>query len=291
MTTYNKQKVELVQFDQGDIPGLIELSGSVGWDYDEREIGTVLSSGKLFGHRNSEGKIVSSAAIIPYETEFASLGMVIVHKDFRGLGLGKIVTQKCIDSVSSSTSVMLIATEEGKPLYEKMGFQTVDCVHKYLCDDYSPLNGEQSHNSKVTIETFNEHDFIELVMLDEAAFRDKRSTLLRQRIKQSEQCLVAKNDKGCVIGFGLSIQGPVNLIIGPVVAPTSHTAAIIVDRLAIDHRGKRRIDVPSGNDEWLSFLEERGFKKVSQPPVMMKNSERMLSRNHTLFGIAAQVFG
>jgi hypothetical protein len=85
MILNNKTRLELVQFNEYDVSDLIELSKSVGWDYDENEIGTVISSGKIFGHKNGDGKIVSSAAIIPYDTTLASIGMVIVNKDFEAL--------------------------------------------------------------------------------------------------------------------------------------------------------------------------------------------------------------
>jgi hypothetical protein len=115
MATDNNTILELVQFDKCDIEALIELSASVGWDYDEYEIKTVMSSGSIYGHKNAEGKIVSSAAVIPYDNYLASIG-------YGGLGLGKEATQKCIDFASRNASIMLIATEEGKPLYEKMDF-------------------------------------------------------------------------------------------------------------------------------------------------------------------------
>ncbi|MEH7250420.1 GNAT family N-acetyltransferase [Neobacillus niacini] len=290
MFTNNKSILELVQFDKFDVSGLIELSASVGWDYDEKEIGTVLSSGKIFGHRNAEGKIVSSAAIIPYDTSLASIGMVIVNKDFRGMGLGKKATRKCIESVSRETTIMLIATEEGKPLYEKMGFNTVDFVHKYLCDNYI-INTKPLNNSDIIFEEFSGVDIDELLELDEDAFGDKRCRFLINRIKQSEKCLVLKDNNGIIVGYGLSIMGPINLILGPIVAPDFQTALVLIDKLSSKHQGKLRIDVPSGNDEFMMLLEKSGFVNVSQPPIMVINSDIMPSRNNTLFGIAAQIFG
>ena len=56
MTTYHKQ-LQLVLFDENDIPGLIDLSDSVGWDYDEYEIRTVMMSGKIFGHKMLKEKL------------------------------------------------------------------------------------------------------------------------------------------------------------------------------------------------------------------------------------------
>jgi len=84
MYTDNKKVLKLVEFDKNDVLGLVELSTSVGWDYDEQEIRTILSSGKIYGHKNAVGKIVSSAAIIPYDTDLASIGMVIVNEEYRG---------------------------------------------------------------------------------------------------------------------------------------------------------------------------------------------------------------
>lgn len=289
MHTDNRTVLELVEFDKYDVLGLIELSVSVGWDYDEHEIRTVMSSGKIYGHKNSVGKIVSSAAIIPYDTDLASIGMVIVNEEYRGLGLGKKATQKCIDSVSQNTSIMLISTEDGKPLYENLGFKTVDYVHKYLSDNYIPT--KLFINREITLEKYSENDINEIIELDSAAFGDKRKNLLLNRINQSKHCLVVRNLKGKIIGFGLSILGPVNLLIGPIVAPDPKTAALIIDRLVLNHQGNLRIDVPSNNDELMLFLEKSGFVKVSNPPIMIKNSINMPNRNKELFAITAQIFG
>jgi ribosomal protein S18 acetylase RimI-like enzyme len=289
MHTGNKTVLELVQFDKYDVLGLIELSASVGWDYDEFEIRTVMSSGNIFGHRNTEGEIVSSAAIIPYDTNLASIGMVIVHEEYRGLGLGKKVTQKCIDSVSQDTSIMLISTVDGKPLYETLDFITVDYVHKYLSDNY--IQTKMFNNRDIALEKYLENDFNEIIELDSAAFGDTRRKFLLNRIDQSKHCLVAKNQKGKIIGFGLSVLGPINLILGPIVAPDTQTAALIIEGLAQNHQGKLRIDVTSNNDELMVFLEKRGFVKVSNPPIMIKNSVNMPYRNKELFAITAQIFG
>jgi predicted N-acetyltransferase YhbS len=278
---------ELRELNERDIPGLIDLSASVGWDYDEHEVETLLRSGRVFGHKNAEGRIVSSAAIIRYDTNLASIGMVIVHEDYRGLGLGKEAAQTCASSVPADIAVMLIATKEGKPLYEKMGFITVDFIHKYICDEFAsdkPAEG-------ISIEAFNQADFPKILQIDAAAFGDKRSVFLRNRISQSKQCLVAKNNNGEIIGYGLSIQGPVHLILGPIAAADSETAALIVENLALHHIGKLRIDVPEGRTDFMSFLERSGFVKANTPPIMMKNSAAMPQRNHSLYAIASQAFG
>ncbi|MGE8205639.1 GNAT family N-acetyltransferase [Heyndrickxia sp. NPDC080065] len=289
MSELNIAEMRLEKFDYCDITSLIELSNSVGWDYDQNEIMTILSSGRVYGHKTNNGKIVSCAAIIEYNSILASIGMVIVHEEYRGLGLGRITTQKCLESISRSTTAMLIATEAGKPMYKKMGFTEIDRIHKFLCDSYQP--NETIRNITCEINSFGEEDLSQIVDLDQAAFGANRSTFLINRIKQSNEALTVKSSEGKIIGYGLSILGPVNLILGPIVAPDPQTAFSLVDKLAKNHSGKLRIDVPSENKLFISLLEKCGFSKVSQPPIMVKNSDVLPERNNTLYGIAAQIFG
>lgn len=289
MSVSERTITNLVTLDEWDVPGLIELSASIGWDYDKDEIQTVISSGKVYGHKNEEGKIVSSAAIIPYGSSLVSIGMVIVHQDYRGKGLGRKVTQKCLDSVSSDTTVMLIATDEGKPMYESMGFSSTDSVHKYLCDNYLTMKPYDTLDAEII--PMRKVDLPQVVKLDKVAFGEERGTFLINRINQAKESLVVKSPDGSIIGYGLSILGPINLILGPIVAPDHHIASLLIDKLGNNHQGKLRIDIPSGNEVFMSHLEKCGFVKVSQPPIMIKDSKQLPPRNKTLYGIAAQIFG
>ncbi|WP_349409862.1 GNAT family N-acetyltransferase [Pseudalkalibacillus sp. SCS-8] len=288
MNTTNQSELQHVQLFESDIPGLIALSESVGWDYAEEEIRTVLYSGQIFGHKNEEGAIVSSAAILPYEGQLASIGMVIVHESYRGLGLGRKATEACMQSLPEGTTSMLIATHEGIPLYRKMGFKEVDHVHKFICNRFvsKPLDLEGFQ-----IRAFRDEDINQIILLDVHAFGHSRETFLKRRIQQSKDCLVVIDREESVIGFGLSIPGPVNLILGPIVAPDSHLAACLIHQLAANHDGKLRIDVPSGQEPFMNTIWKWGFEEVKQPPVMIHNGDLMPPRNGTLFGIAAQIFG
>jgi N-acetylglutamate synthase-like GNAT family acetyltransferase len=289
----NKYKTTLTLniLDKNDIAGLIALSASVGWDYDEQEIHTIMSSGKIVGHKNEAGQIVSSAAIIPYDGNLASIGMVIVNQEYRGQGLGKEATQMCVDYVTEKTSTLLIATPEGQPLYENMGFKEVASVHKFICNSYKPLNKKPLWDPFIRVEELKEIDTDEVIKIDNEAFGDSRRKFLTARVRQAHQALVLKNSSDRVIGYGLSILGPVNLIIGPIVAPNTKSAEYLINELAKNHNGKLRIDVPDGKEEIKNFLRDRGFDKVSNPPVMIINSKDMPKRNGHLYGIAAQIFG
>ncbi|MBE7103164.1 GNAT family N-acetyltransferase [Bacillus cereus] len=272
-----------------DIPCLIGLSEVIGWDYSLEEIETILNSGIIYGVRNEKGEVIASAASILYGETLASIGMVIVHPKYKGRGIGKMITEACIGSVSEKTPIMLIATEEGKPLYEKLGFQVVSHVSKYICIEYNSACKDEE--DKEYIFNYEEKDSIEIIKIDKAAFGANRKEFLKKRIVQSEQCIVVKDKEQNVLGYGTSIQTPENKIIGPIVAKNDTMAMEIVHSLAKGHNGKLRMDVPEGKKDFMKELEITGFQKVNKPPIMMKNRDQLLKRNSELYSIAAQIFG
>ncbi|MED0974858.1 GNAT family N-acetyltransferase [Bacillus paranthracis] len=279
--------VERLREEQiGDI---VALSSYIGWDYNREEVETIFNSGIVYGVWNERKELIASAAIILYGEALASIGMVIVHPDYKGRGIGKMITNSCMNSVSAQTLFMLIATDEGKPLYEKLGFRAVSYVSKYICNSYNA--NDYCVRNEDYVMNYEEGELEKIIKIDEYAFGTNRKEFLKKRIMQSEQCTVVRDKEQNVLGYGLSIQTPENKIIGPVVAKNDEMAMRIVHDLAKGHNGKLRIDVLEEKKDFMKVLEITGFKKVNTPPIMMKNSGQLLKRNNELYSIAAQIFG
>ncbi len=275
-----------------DIPGLIALSDSVGWDYDKSEIRTILSIGTVFGHKDANGTLLSCAAIIPYDDKLASIGMVIVHPSSQGKGYGRQLMKACMASVSTDTSIMLIATPEGEPLYKNVGFQTVDRIRKFIAERFVPEAPLQNKtNDEFEIVPMELDDFSSVVALDKAALGSRRTHFLETRMRQASTCLVAKNLSGKVIGYGFAVQGPVNLIAGPIVAENAGMAEHLLYKLTQHHTGRVRIDVPDEQAAFHTYLEQNGFTRASHPPVMVANANSLPRRNGTYLAIGAQIYG
>ncbi|MBK5430832.1 GNAT family N-acetyltransferase [Bacillus sp. TH25] len=274
---------------KGRIEDIVALSSYIGWDYNREEIETILNTGIVYGVVNEREELIASAAIILYGETLASIGMVIVHPDYKGRGIGKIITDSCVKSVSTQTPIMLIATDEGKVLYEKLGFRAVSYVSKYICNSYNA--NYHCVGNEGYIVNYEERDLEGIIQIDEDAFGTNREEFLKYRIIQSEQCIVTKDAQQNVLGYGISIQTPENKIIGPIVAKNDKMTMRMVHYLVREHNGKLRIDVPEGKKDFMKELEIIGFKKVNTPPIMMKNSDKLLKRNNELYSIAAQIFG
>ncbi|HEQ3524860.1 TPA: GNAT family N-acetyltransferase [Bacillus cereus] len=282
-------EIRLERLREEQIGDIVSLSSYIGWDYNREEVEIIFNSGIVYGVWNERKELIASAAIILYGEALASIGMVIVHPDYKGRGIGKVITNSCMNSVSAQTPIMLIATDEGKPLYEKLGFRVVSYVSKYICNSYN-ANHKCAENEEYMM-VYRECDLEGIIKIDEGAFGTSRNGFLKQRIMQSERCVVVKDTKEDVVGYGISIQTSENKIIGPVVAKNDTMAMRIVHYLAREHHGKLRMDVPEGKNGFMKELEITGFQKVNTPPIMMKNSDKLLKRSNELYSIAAQVFG
>lgn len=282
-------EIRVERLSKEQIGDIVALSSYIGWDYNREEIDTVFNSGIVYGVWNERKELIASAAIILYVEALASIGMVIVHPDYKGRGIGKVITNSCMSSVSAQTPIMLIATDEGKPLYEKLGFRAVSYVSKYICNSYNAK--DYCVRNEDYVMNYEEGDLEKIIKIDEYGFGTNRKEFLKKRIMQSEQCVVVKDTEENIIGYGLSIQTPENKIIGPVVAKNNAMAMRMVHDLARGHNGKLRMDVPEGKNDFMKELEIAGFKKVNTPPIMMKNSNRLIKRNSELYSIAAQIFG
>ncbi|MBE7118933.1 GNAT family N-acetyltransferase [Bacillus cereus] len=282
-------EIRVERLKKENIEDIVALSSYIGWDYNREEIETIFNSGIVYGVWNEKKELIASAAIILYGETLASIGMVIVHPDYKGRGIGKAITDSCMKSVSSQTPIMLIATDEGKPLYEKLGFRVVSYVSKYICNTYN-ANYKCVGNEEYIL-NYEECDLEKIIKIDEDAFGTSRKEFLKRRIMQSEQGILIRDTKQNILGYGMSIQTPENKIIGPIVAKNDTMAMEIVHSLAKGHNGKLRMDVPEGKKDFVKELEINGFQKVNTPPIMIKNRNQFLKRNGELYSIAAQIFG
>src|SRR2546426_751837 len=66
-----------------------------------------------------------TATTIRYEQGLAWIGMLLVHPDFRGRGIGEALLAHCVEYLRSQgvPCIKLDATPQGKVLYDRIGFQ------------------------------------------------------------------------------------------------------------------------------------------------------------------------
>ncbi|WP_276730162.1 GNAT family N-acetyltransferase [Bacillus sp. (in: firmicutes)] len=280
---------ELIELHEEHVPGLLRLCRQAGWpDYGEQELTLLVRQGRFYGYQNVSGDIISCIGLFLFGG-LASIGLVIVDKDYKRLGLGRRMVHTCISQTTENTAIRLCATKEGLPLYEKAGFHMAGSVRKYSCHSFHQIEKQEGLDAKLS--PFKEQDFQELAAADLEAFGGERSNLLQQLISTSEECVIARNNEGHLIGYGLSIRTPANLKFGPIIAPSSDAAAQIINRLAAGKQGPMRIDIPAEHTSFHDKLLEMGFHRDEEPPLMLYQKKMLPGQNGHLYALISQALG
>ncbi len=281
--------LSIEKLNEEDIDQIVKLSAIIEWDYSASDLQTIFASGIVFGHKTEDGELVSNSAIFTYEDKLASIGMVMVNPKFQKLGLGKAVTLRCIHSVKN-IPIMLIATNEGIPLYEKLGFKQIGTVHKLITSHFQPVESI-TLNKVYTLSPYKNSHFEEIIVLDKRAVGANRRDFIKARMNQANEIMVIKDCNNNIVSYGASIQLKNMLLIGPIIARDVNQARVLIYQLGKNQKGKIRIDLLSDHISLINSLLEDGFEIVKQPPIMLLNADKLLNRNGTLFAIAAQAFG
>lgn len=120
------------------------------------------------------------AAILHHEV--AWLAHIIVAPAQRGKGIGAFITQTLVDFAKAKqcSTIYLIATELGAPVYSKLGFETET---EYLFfKDIQPFSSELSSQ----IIPFDHRFAVKLAVMDQQVSGENRDVLLEGHLEQAE---------------------------------------------------------------------------------------------------------
>lgn len=105
---------------EGDLAAAVALSRAEPWPHRPEDWALFLSLGKGVGARLGD-RLVGTALAIPFGP-VASACMIIVAAEMRGRGLGRALMERTM-ALATPREWRLVATEDGLPLYEKLGFR------------------------------------------------------------------------------------------------------------------------------------------------------------------------
>jgi predicted N-acetyltransferase YhbS len=281
----------LVRLGLDDAAAAVGVSETVGWRHTVDDWTTALEAGVVFGHRRRDGTLLSTAGLFPYGPTLASIGFVVVRPDEQGHGLAAALMGRCLTFLPPpAPPAMLVATSLGFPLYQRLGFRTVGSVFK-LTIEAQALAGARRPAIAGTIEPLARGDVETIQRLDTEALGADRRRMLRARLAQAGGGLVVRSDAGTVTGYAMRTRQGDVAVIGPVITAGAAAAAALIGRLAEDHDGPVRIDVPAAQRALLEVLDAWGFERADEAPLMVRGAAALPGRRDRLFALAARAFG
>jgi GNAT superfamily N-acetyltransferase len=229
------------------LDGAVELSRQVGWPHrrEDWELVQLLSQGIV---ALEERRVVATIMMTPYGDDAATINMVVVDASMRGRGLGRKLIEEALAKAGERTCY-LVATQEGLPLYEKLGFVTTGEIVQHQ-GEALPVDAPDH------VSWSESGDHARLVALDRAAYGHDRSALMQLLRERAKFAVIS--EEGEVQAFGAIRPFGRGLVIGPLVARSAAEAKALIDFLLAYHQGRFvRLDTNVSTDlaEWLAGRE------------------------------------
>ncbi|MDX7950541.1 GNAT family N-acetyltransferase [Lichenihabitans sp. Uapishka_5] len=266
--------IALVPFAEAHLPGAVRLSQAAGWPHrvEDWAFTAALSHGvvALAGEA-----VVGTGFCSDFGTQ-AAINMIIVDERLRGRGLGRRIMQAVIDR-AAGRPMLLSATEEGRPLYEKLGFVATGTI--------AQMQGVVARipaTHPITWREATEADLDRLVAWDQDAFGAARP-MLYANLLAAGSIFLADDGFAAVRDFGRG------RLAGPVVARDADTARALIAACAEPGRFLRVDTMPDTG--LMPFLTEAGLAHVGGVTTMRCGSPRGPARTHHTFALASQAIG
>jgi GNAT superfamily N-acetyltransferase len=191
------------------------------------------------------------------------IGTIFIAPDRRGQGLGGAITQEIIDRLESlgCRSFVLVATSEGRRLYERMGFEVQTQYRILQAIGLPPVDQEDG------VRPFEAADLPAVEQLDREGTGEDRAHAIH-RLADSETTRVATGETGSVDGF--VIRAPWGG--GATIARSADAALRILTarRRAAGPEGRVRVGLLDENEDGLGRLTEVGLRLMWSAPRMVR---------------------
>jgi predicted GNAT family N-acyltransferase len=263
-----------------DVRAALELSEQAGWNQtgdDWRMLIDLAPEGCLAIEVN--GELAATTTLLCYGRRLAWIGMVLTRKSYRGRGFARRLLTQALSLADQTAieTVKLDATDQGQPLYEKMGFRSEQAVERWT----KPATG---HVTKATI-CAGEHPTENWRAADHRAFGADRSELLA-RLAQREQPPFVID-----ASYWLTRAGRISHYLGPSVCDAPRTARALIERaLATACNRDCSWDLFPANAEAAAIARDFAFTPTRRLLRMVRGKD-LHTNNDSIYAIAGFELG
>jgi len=260
-----------------DIPRALELSSTAGWNQtaEDWQMLIDLAPESCFAFE-CDGELAATATLICYERRLAWIGMVLTSPAYRRRGFARALVTHALEAADlrSIETVKLDATDEGRPLYESLGFVAEQEIERWSGDGRSLSRPVYTEPAR-----FPES----LAALDLSAFAAERSRVLAAL--SSRACVFTDPD-----GYLFGRTGRTAPYIGPCIARTPEIARRLLHRCLYKNEGPWLWDLLPANASARDLALESGFH-LQRKLVRMYRGTKLRGEEKMLFAIAGFELG
>jgi GNAT superfamily N-acetyltransferase len=274
------------RLESGDLPAALRLTQLQNWSHrlDDWELHFRLGRG--FAAVDDDGTLLGTTLWWAYGESFGTIGLVVVHPDAQGRGIGRKLMDAAIADAGDRT-LRLAATEAGLELYRRCGFVAGGGIAQR--QGIAAAAPTPPAAPGVTLREFAPTDVDAAIALDARACGAPRAALVAEVARIATGGIAAERD-GRLAGFALLRSSGRGTSLGPLVATDEALAVQLVARLVTRHTGMLRLDIPTTATQLAAYLEACGLPAVDHVTVMTRGPAPTAGTDVGVFGLVSQAF-
>lgn len=250
-----------------DIEPAVAMYKAGGWGERREFLEWVLANPAtqtLVGLRKGE---VVATGLATVNGRVGWVGSIFVDRTMRSQGYGRAITEAVCELLEAAgcTTQALIASEHGKPLYDKIGFRIDD---QYQVLEAATRARPPAVPAGKSLRPTRPDDLDRICELDFRATGEDRRGLLGALEGRS---WVLEAD-GRLLGY----LGSILPDCGALIAPALEDATILLEQLRYASHGRTRTvgaNVPSSHGAGIEGLERLGWSRTYQTPRMLRGDD------------------
>ncbi|MCI4592409.1 GNAT family N-acetyltransferase [Sphingobium sp. BYY-5] len=295
MATGIEAMVTLRRMTVEDLTAAHGLSSEQKWPHRIEDWEMLLSMG--FGYvaerdgpdhqkPDHQKEVIGTAMAWLYGTDAATLGMVIVSPQAQGMGVGRRLMDAVLGDLDGRT-VLLNATDEGAPLYRKLGFMPVGPVFQHQGAAFAVPMAELIPDERVR--PLGSKDMATLRDLAQRATGMNRDALLDALVPGAQGVVLTRRNEP--VGFALFRRFGRGYVVGPTIAPDTGGARALISHWLGSNAGMFcRLDVPE-ESELSTWLDALGLPCVGRVMRMVRGPMPKADPTVTTFSLTTQALG
>ncbi len=285
MATEIDAAVRFREMTPADIPAAHILSREQNWPHTQDDWAFFLKLGEGFVAEHN-GDLIGTTMGWCFGDNAATVGMVIVSNAAQGRGIGRKLMDMMLNRLDGRT-VMLNATNEGMPLYRKLGFEPTGTIVQHQGTAFSVPIAELLPNERVR--PMGAGDLASMCQLYSRAAGMDRTQLLSELWKEAMGVVLTRSDHP--VGFALFRRFGHGFVVGPTVAPDIHGAKALISHWLGSQADKFcRLDVPE-DSQLSAWLDDLDLPDVGRVTRMARGPQLPAGEDVHIFSLVSQALG
>jgi GNAT superfamily N-acetyltransferase len=273
-------QLAIVRLGADDARAGLALSAEAQWNQNEADWRFFLAQGTAFGVCDHDGRLIATAALMPYTSGNAWISMVLVTAAWRRRGVATRLVDACLDAAAKQgLTSWLDATPAGAKVYGALGFApTLQLRRLRLANSALP----KAAGASPRLAAGNLREF---TARDNRAMGFDRGILLAELSKRPGSRLLSDGDAMALVRDGRKARH-----IGPLFAGPADRALTLVDEIARSETGPLLIDAVGEQEEFLGGLTGAGWV-FERPFLRMRFGGAPALAAEPPFAVAGPEFG